>query len=92
MKCIEADCSKSAVRGLVRCTPHDKAHSSIPKCDARVWDNGDTTDCGTPAVRANRCRTCLDWEVSQLKTKIKASEAEIFEAQLRLAQLEEPYS
>ena len=88
MKCVD-NCSQNAVRGLVRCDHHDKIHSSLPKCEARTWDNGDTTDCGKIAVRANRCSSCLDSEVSQLKAKIKAAEAEVFEAQLRLAQLED---
>lgn len=57
-------------------------------CSARVWDNGDTTDCGRPATKLDRCERCYITELRNLREKIAQRELELAPLRARLAQLE----
>lgn len=56
------------------------------RCTQRVWDDGDSTGCGKPVLRANRCAEHIAAEVrthektiAECKQTIAASEARIAE-------------
>jgi hypothetical protein len=56
------------------------------RCTQRVWDNGDSTNCGKPVLRVNRCAEHIAIEVrtheetiAECKQSIAASEARIAE-------------
>jgi hypothetical protein len=56
-------------------------------CTARVWDNGDMTDCGKEVQRAERCSFHVQQEVSLLTKTIQEHEEGIRVARARLAEL-----
>jgi hypothetical protein len=56
-------------------------------CTARVWDNGDMTDCGRRSLRANRCADCLHDEVARLLREIGEHETEVRKRRARIAEL-----
>jgi hypothetical protein len=56
-------------------------------CRARVWDNGDMTDCGAEALRAERCAEHIASEVRNLHAEIKEHEAEIRKCRKRIGEL-----
>src|SRR5262249_44926068 len=68
--------------GSARCSRAD-----MDTCEARVWDNGDMTDCGKPVVRLGRCAGHIESEVAYLKGRIAEHEQGIVQARLRIADL-----
>jgi hypothetical protein len=56
-------------------------------CEARVWDNGDTRDCGKPAAAAERCSEHALAEISMLQGAIRSYEKKIGDARARIADL-----
>ena len=57
-------------------------------CSARVWDNGDTTDCGREVFRVGLCSRHLHEEADSLRESIRNHEAAIREARTRLGELQ----
>lgn len=53
-------------------------------CTARVWDNGDMTDCGKPVMIANRCLDCRNWELKGLREKVRKLQGELVELEARI--------
>lgn len=59
----------------------------VTRCQERVWDNGDTTDCGAPARHAGLCERHLDAERKTTANAIKACRAKLEGLELRLAEI-----
>lgn len=56
-------------------------------CQARVWDNGDMTDCGKLALCASLCPDHLKDEEQACLAQIRKSEEAIRLARKRLAEI-----
>jgi len=56
-------------------------------CRARVWDNGDMTDCGEASVRLERCAEHIAGEIASLESAIRSYEKKIKDARLRIEAL-----
>lgn len=60
-------------------------------CVARVWDNGDTTDCGLADIyRAGLCHRHWQGAVDSARARIQKAQNELIEAHLDLTRLETP--
>lgn len=57
-------------------------------CGARVWDNGDMTDCGGEVLRGNRCAKHVHDETCSLLLEIKNKELELARLKKRLVELQ----
>jgi hypothetical protein len=86
-KCCEPRCENDRERPFVRCAVHNAIRNSQPKCDARVWDNGDTTNCGEVAVRESRCVQHMKQEIETIQQDIATKKHEIEQAEKRIATL-----
>ena len=58
------------------------------RCEVRVWDNGDMTDCGRKILRGGVCAEHLQKEVAELRESIRKHERAIREALERLDALQ----
>jgi len=59
-------------------------------CKARVWDNGDMTDCGAAIVGFGFCEAHLDVEKKTLRDRVAGLQRELEMTLGRLSFLEEP--
>lgn len=60
----------------------------MESCRARIWDNGDTTNCGnTPVVREQLCARCLRRTIRKLEDKVIALDAKAAGLKRRIAAL-----
>lgn len=62
--------------------------SYINGCKMRVWDNGDTDDCGKPIFVSGLCKVHRDMVVTALKEEIVRWHSAIEKAERRLAELD----
>ena len=60
---------------------------SYQGCEARVWDNGDMTDCGREVMRAKRCAEHIHDETVSLRSVIRECKDKIKECETRIALL-----
>lgn len=59
-------------------------------CTNRLPDNGDTFECGRPAVRGHRCAECLPDAIALARIDLAAGEQRAAAARERLRELEPP--
>jgi hypothetical protein len=57
-------------------------------CTVRVWDNGDMTSCDREVLRADRCSSCLSFEVKTLTQQIRGCEEALKKLRARLTELQ----
>jgi len=57
-------------------------------CTARVWDNGDTTDCGDAVLRHDLCAACLKREIDSLRAEKQKLTSLLLDVNRRLNHLQ----
>lgn len=46
---------------------HRRWSEEVMRCQERIWDNGDMTDCGAPVLRLDKCAWHVEEEVRRLR-------------------------
>jgi hypothetical protein len=80
------DCGKPRAPGLVRCNKCNTIWEGLPRCQARVWESGDTDDCGRPALPGcPYCERCLPLKLKDAKEKVAKLRKKLKKAEEELA-------
>lgn len=75
---------RDPIADYIRGTPNDSA----PRCQRRVWDNGDQTECGEPASHLGFCEDHLMEVASCLRTEVLETRRRLATLEKRLADLQ----